>query len=82
MDVHFGDKRPLMHKLCWLFGTAYLESPLKNGIKASLIVTDKDEFEDAKDRLMDVRIEDVISLILVDINKRTVLEEFFVPMKD
>jgi len=37
-----------MHKLSWLFGAAYIDSPLKNGIKVSLILTDADEFNKAK----------------------------------
>lgn len=50
-DVYVGHHRPLMHKLSWLFGAAYIDSPLKNGIKVSLILTDADEFNKAKSDL-------------------------------
>lgn len=69
-DVYVGHHRPLMHKLSWLFGAAYIDSPLKNGIKVSLILTDADEFNKAKERLETITINDMVSIILIDIDER------------
>ena len=75
-DVYVGHHRPLMHKLSWLFGAAYIDSPLKNGIKVSLILTDADEFNKAKERLETITINDMVSIILIDIDERKIVEEY------
>ena len=78
-DVHAGNLRPVLHKLSWIFGMSYLESLRERQMKFSLVVTDEREFLDVKDRFSDVTIPDMISIILIDINNRKVVDEFVIP---
>lgn len=81
-DVHMDGVRPIMQKLSWIFGTAYLESFRDKKTKMSLIVNNKTEFDEVKKLLKQVRIHDLVSIILIDANKRQIVEEFLVPTKD
>lgn len=79
-DVANTEYRPLLHKLSWVFGTAYLQPLKSRGIKMSLITDDKDQFEDCKRRFAGVTIPDDISVILVDMTDGSIADEFQIEM--
>lgn len=81
-DVHMDGIRPIMHKMSWIFGTAYLESFRDHKTKMSLIVDNKAEFDEVKKLLQQVQIHDLVSIILIDANNRRIVEEFQIPTKD
>lgn len=74
--------RPLLHKLSWVFGTAYVQPLRSRGIKMSLIMDDRDEFEDTKRRFEGITIPDDISVILVDMTDGSIADEFQLAMTD
>lgn len=75
-EVHDGTRYTLVQKLSWIFGAAYLDRLSEHGIKISLITTDKDEFEMAKQKFSEICIPDCISIILANIGQEQILEEF------
>lgn len=75
-DIHDDVRFSLYQKISWIFGTAYIESPHRNGIKISLVTMDKEQFMEAKEKFKDIEITDCISIILVDITDKRVVEEF------
>lgn len=75
-DIHDDVRFSLYQKISWIFGTAYIESPRQNGIKISLVTMDKDQFMEAKEKFKDIEITDCISIILIDITNKCVVEEF------
>lgn len=75
-------RRPLLHKLSWVFGTAYVQPLRSRGIKMSLIMDDRDEFEDTKRRFEGITIPDDISVILVDMTDGSIADEFQLAMTD
>lgn len=75
-EVHDGTRYTLVQKLSWIFGAAYLDRLFEHGIKISLITTDKDEFEMAKQKFSEICIPDCVSIILVDFGQEQVVEEF------
>lgn len=81
-SVHLNSIRPIMQKLSWIFGAAYLESFRNRRIKLSLVVDSQTEFEEVKEALQSIQIYDYISIILIDTNIRSILEEFQIPTKD
>lgn len=81
-DVHDGVRYTLVQKLSWIFGSAYLDSPSKRGIKISIVTADKEEFEEAKLKFEEVVISDCISIILVDLTVNRVTEEFTLKQRD
>ena len=80
-DIHMDGVRPMMHKLSWIFGTAYLDSFRDRKTKMSLIVNNQEEFNDVKKLLQQVRIHDLVSIILIDANNRRIVEEYQIPTK-
>ena len=80
-DVRIGKKRPLMHKLSWMFGASYVDSIRDNGIKLTLVITDADDFYDTKEILASMKILDDISIMLIDLNERKVIEEYDIPKR-
>ena len=78
-DVHISEARPVMHKLSWIFGAAYLESMRDKKMKFSLVLDNAEDFEQVKNRFENVRIYDLISVILVDEKQKRVIDEFFIP---
>lgn len=81
-DVHMNGIRPIMHKVSWIFGAAYLESFRERRIKVSLIVDNPTEYEEVKKLLQNIQINDFVSIILIDANKRCIIQEFQIPTKD
>lgn len=81
-DVANTEYRPLLHKLSWVFGTAYLQPLKSRGIKMSLITDDREQFEDCKKRFAGVVIPDDISVILVDMTDGSIADEFQLAMTD
>ena len=79
-DVANTDYRPIMHKLSWVFGTAYLQPLKARGIKMSLVTTDKEQFDDVKERFAGITINDDISVVLVDMTTGNVADEYQIPM--
>lgn len=75
-DIHDDIRFSLYQKISWIFGTAYLESPYRHGIKVSLVTMDTDQFNEAKEKFSTITIPDCISIILVDITKKQVMEEY------
>ena len=81
-DTVETERRPLLHKLSWVFGTAYIQPLRSRGIKMSLIMDDRNEFEDAKRRFEGITIPDDISVILVDMTDGSIADEFQLAMTD
>lgn len=81
-DVHRSGIRPIMQKLSWVFGAAYLDGLKTRGIKVSLITVDIEEFKAVKERFQNIKIKDCISVILIDNFNRCILEEFQIPMQE
>jgi ABC-type dipeptide/oligopeptide/nickel transport system ATPase component len=81
-DIHQVQHRPLLQKLSWMFGAAYIDSTFQRKIKMSLVTSDRTEFEDVKDRFSHIEIKDCISVVLIDTLKRSVIEEFQLPMQN
>ena len=81
-DIHMNGLRPIMHKVSWIFGAAYLESFRDRRIKVSLIVDNPTEYEEVKKLLQTIQITDLVSIILIDAKKRCVVQEFQIPTKD
>ena len=81
-DTVETERRPLLHKLSWVFGTAYVQPLRSRGIKMSLITENRDEFEDAKRRFEGITIPDDISVILVDMTDGSIADEFQLSMTD
>ena len=79
-DVADTSYRPLMHKLSWVFGTAYLQPLRERAIKMSLVTTDKEQFEDTKERFTGITIQDDISIVLVDMTTGSVSDEYQIPI--
>lgn len=79
-DIQNGAHRPILHKLSWMFGAAYIDSTIHRGIKLSLVTSDKGEFDEVKSRFSEIKIKDCISVVLVDTLKRCVVDEFQIPM--
>lgn len=77
-DIHDGYRFSLYQKLSWIFGTAYLDSPAARGTKVSIVTTDVDEFVEAKEKFSNIVIRDSISIILIDLDKKQVVEEFII----
>ena len=75
-DIHDGARYSLVQKLSWIFGAAYLDSPSDHGIKVSLVTSDEEEFELAKQKFSAVCIPDCVSIILIDLTVNQVMEEF------
>lgn len=80
--VHMNSIRPIMQKISWMFGAAYLESFRDRRMKLSLIVDNQSEFEEVKKSLQTIQIYDYISIILIDTNARSAIEEFQIPTRD
>lgn len=68
-------RRPLLHKLNQVFGMAYVDSPSARGIKLSVVTTDREGFLDAKKRIATLRVHDDISVMLVDLKEKRIVEE-------
>lgn len=81
-DVYIGNHRPIMHKMSWIFGCCYINSLRDAGIKMSLLMTNKEEFESAKRKLSTITIHDMISIILVDEPTLNIEQEYLIPMDD
>ena len=81
-DVYIGNHRPIMHKMSWIFGCCYMNSLRDAGIKMSLLMTNKEEFETAKRKLSTITIHDMISIILVDEPTLNIEQEYLIPMDD
>lgn len=81
-DVADTDYRPIMQKMSWIFGTAYLQPLKKRGIKVSLVTTDKEQFDDTRERFQNIQIPDDISVILVDMTSGAIADEYQIPMTD
>lgn len=81
-DVANTEYRPLLQKLSWVFGTAYIQPLRSRGIKMSLITDDREQFEDCKRRFVGVTIQDDISVILVDMSDGSIADEFQIEMVD
>lgn len=81
-DVYVGNHRPIMHKMSWIFGCCYINSLRDAGIKMSLIMTNKEEFEVAKKKLGTITIHDMISIILIDEPTLKIKQEYIIPMED
>ena len=81
-DVYIGNHRPIMHKMSWIFGCCYINSLRDAGIKMSLLMTNKEEFESAKRKLSTITIHDMISIILVDEPTLNIEQEYIIPMDD
>lgn len=79
-DIQNGAHRPILHKLSWMFGAAYIDSTIQRGIKLSLVTSDRTEFDEVKSRFSDTKIKDCISVVLIDTLKRCVVDEFQIPM--
>ena len=79
-DVANTEYRPLLHKLSWVFGTAYIQPLRSRGIKMSLITDDREQFEDCKRRFAGVVIPDDISVVLVDMTDGSIADEFQLEM--
>lgn len=79
-DIQNGVHRPILHKLSWMFGAAYIDSTIQRGIKLSLVTSDKAEFDEVKSRFSAIKIKDCISVVLLDTLKRCVIDEFQIPM--
>lgn len=79
-DIQNGVHRPILHKLSWMFGAAYIDSTIQRGIKLSLVTSDKAEFDEVKSRFSAIKIQDCISVVLLDTLKRCVIDEFQIPM--
>lgn len=80
-DLHLVKPQPILFKLSQMLGMAYLEKPYEKGLKISLVTADKGEFEDAAKRLADTVIRDCVSIVLVNIVSRKVVDEFQIPME-
>lgn len=80
-DVHYSAVRPILHKLSWLLGAAYLSRFRERGEKVSIITIDSDEYNDVMNRFGNVTIKDCISVILIDNYRRKILKEFQIPME-
>ena len=65
-----------IHKMHTLFSACYLGNPSGNRKKMSLIVTNKNTFEQLKERYEGIVIRDYISIILIDFSERQVVEEY------
>ena len=81
-DIHLNGIRPIMHKVSWIFGAAYLDSFRDRRIKVSLIVDNPTEYEEVKKLLQAIQIDDLVSIILIDANRRRVIQEFQIPTRD
>ena len=81
-DVANTEFRPLLHKLSWVFGTAYIQPLRSRGIKMSLITDDREQFDDCKRRFSGVVIQDDISIVLVDMTDGSITDEFQIEMTD
>lgn len=81
-DYHLKKPQPILFKLSQMLGMAYLENPYQKGLKVSLVTADKEEFKDAADRLSGTKIKDCVSIVLVNIATRNVMEEFQLPMEE
>ena len=75
-DVHYSAVRPILHKLSWLLGAAYLSRFRERGEKVSIITIDSDEYNDVMNRFGNVTIKDCISVILIDNYRCKILKEF------
>lgn len=78
-DIHNNPSRPLMHKLSWMFGAAYIDPLHDNGIKLTLVVTNETEFLEIRDYLNNLRIKDDISIMYVDVSQHKVCWEYSIP---
>lgn len=65
-----------IHKMHTLFSACYLGDPSGNRKKMSLVVANRNTFEQLKERYTGIVIRDYISIILVDIGERCVVEEY------
>lgn len=81
-DVYAGQHRPIMQKLSWIFGCCYVNPLIDQGIKMSLILTNREEFESAIRRLSTIQIHDMISIILINMEQMTIEQEYVIPMED
>ena len=79
-DVANTEYRPLLHKLSWVFGTAYIQPLRSRGIKMSLITDDREQFDDCKRRFAGVVIQDDISVVLVTMADGSIVDEFQIEM--
>ncbi len=65
-----------IHKMHTLFSACYLGNPSENRTKMSLVVTNRTTYEQLKERYTGIVIRDYISIILIDISERRVVEEY------
>lgn len=75
-DVKFGNSIHSMHSMNALFASCYVNRPLSAKTKISVVVFEENYFNSLKRRYSDICIPDYISIILIDMNERCVVEEF------
>lgn len=78
-DVKFGNSIHSMHSMNTIFASCYTNRPETAKTKISVVVFEENHFNVLKRRYSDICIPDYISIILIDMNERCVVEEFNIP---
>lgn len=78
-DVKFGNSIHSIHAMNTIFSKCYLNSQDVKKRKISVVVFDENHYQSLKNRYKDQVIPDYISIILIDMNERCVVEEFCFP---
>lgn len=81
-DACLASVRPITHKLSWIFGAAYLDSTRDRRIKVSLVVSDLNDFDYTKKTFSNIKIHDLVSVVLIDPKAQIVIDEFQIPTVD
>lgn len=69
----------LFQRFSTIFSAAYLSRFRENGIIFSFVIDSKDILEKLKSRFESMKIDDIISIILVDTVSRRIVEEYTLP---
>lgn len=69
----------LFNKIAVIFSVAYMDSLKESGIKFSFVIDSEMIFNEIKCFFEKRRINDVISIILIDVAKRKIVDEFTIP---
>lgn len=81
-DACLASVRPITHKLSWIFGAAYLDSTRDRRIKVSLVVSDPNDFDNTKKTFSNIKIHDLVSVVLIDPRAQIIIDEFQIPTVD